>query len=101
MPEPAPEPTPFATALADQPTYVPPTHISAEAAKILDMSDLFAMDDVEESEEDMAQAMAWMNELIGDLGQPAAATPSAPPLSPLEPEVITLVNASEHRQRQV
>ncbi|MBK9055752.1 MAG: hypothetical protein IPL78_34090 [Chloroflexi bacterium] len=82
------------TPMAEQPIYVPPTHISAEAAKILDMSDLFEMDDVEESEEDMAQAMAWMNELIGDLGQPAAATPSAPPLSPLEPEVITLVNAS-------
>lgn len=29
------------------------------------MSDLFDLGTVEESEEDMAQAMAWMNELLG------------------------------------
>lgn len=63
------------------PTYVPPTHISAEAAKILDMSDLFDLGNVEESEEDMAQAMAWMNELIGDMGTPPTAV--TPPESDL------------------
>jgi len=90
------EPEPVAA--PSQPTYVPPTHISAEAAKILDMSDLFEMDDVEESEEDMAQAMAWMQELIGDMGQPAAAvSPSDTPTittAPVEPEITELLAES-------
>ncbi|MCL4871663.1 MAG: tetratricopeptide repeat protein, partial [Anaerolineae bacterium] len=83
-----PDPEPVA-----QPVYVPPTDISPEAAKILDMSDLFEMGDVEESEEDMAQAMAWMNELIGDLGTPAAAA-SLAAIAP-EPTVSEIEAAAE------
>jgi hypothetical protein len=93
----AAEPTDSQPAIPSQPTYVPPTHISAEAAKILDMSDLFEMDDVEESEEDMAQAMAWMQELIGDMGQPAApASDVTAPEPTVEPDElpITVISAT-------
>ncbi|MBP8056317.1 MAG: hypothetical protein KA314_10770, partial [Chloroflexi bacterium] len=105
-PEPIYKPEPVATQPTlptppAQPTYVPPTNISAEAAKILDMSDLFDLGNVEESDEDMAQAMAWMQELMGDLGAPA--TPPQPPtptpvVEEIPPTVISATPAPEEEE---